>query len=214
MKIPVLKTVAVSALALLALTASIVAVRFVRSDAAASVYRERLAALQADYQGLVEQFNQAVRRTAVSELVVTADAVTVRVRTSTGVERIIETPFAPDDVIYVDCLVLDGRLWMRRLYNETTAPANGIVIDPAIADIAWDESREPLGKAVYRQFGEGRWVASISGSGSLMLARAEGPVELATLPEVRDYSEIVSEADAAVREVSFGEAMRHAFGLD
>jgi hypothetical protein len=96
----------------------------------------------------------------------------VAIRDASGAVRTIETPFDPSREIYVDFVVLDGRLWIRRVFDDRTPPEQGVLIDPALAEIDWSEDEAAHGKATYRALGPGRWIVSVTGDGSLGLARS------------------------------------------
>ncbi len=174
------------------------------------VYRERLVELRRDHDQLRKQYNQAVRRTAVTELLVNDGELRVSIRTAEGELRTLETPFDPSREIYVDYVVLDGRLWIRRVFDANTAPGEGMVIDPALVDIDWDVARAAHGKAAYRPLDEGRWVVTVTGDGSLGLARrAEAArVELSGPPAVREYAPVGESVDAVLRELTPAEMFR------
>lgn len=180
--------------------------RMIRADLVADVYRSRLDTLAKDYDSLRSIYNQAVARTAVTELVVKEGVLSVRVRNAEGVLREISTPYDPRGEIYVDYVVLDGRLWIRRVFDAKTAPSEGLVIDPALANVRFDASPGTVGKAVYRSLSEGRWVVTVTGDGSLGLARArdEG-VELAAAPAVRDHEQISGDAKRAAQAIGGGD---------
>jgi hypothetical protein len=210
MRIPILK-MAWTAVVLGAVTAGgLLGYRLMRADIAAEVYRERLEALAGDYEAVRGEYNRAVRRTAVNELVVRDGRVFVRVRTVAGTVSEIETPFDPAREIYVDYVVVDGRLWLRRVFDSATAPGAGLVIDPAMADIDWQSPAAKEGKAVYRRLSEGRWVVTVTGDGSLGLARADGAEEipLALAPEVKDYDQMEKEARTQIERIGAGEVWR------
>jgi len=183
--------------------AGVAGYRFVRADLAAGVYRQRLQTLATDYERLRGNYNQAIRRTAVTELDVEDGRLTVRVRSAAGVLEELPTPYDPNGEIYVDYVVLDGRLWIRRVFDSRTPPGEGLVIDPDIASIDWDDEDVQHGKAVYRRLGEGRWVVTVTGQGSLGLARLPDgeQAELIEAPEIREYAEEADEADQAVRGI-------------
>ncbi len=174
------------------------------------VYRERLVELRRDHEHLRGQYNRAVRRTAVTELVVHDGKLRVSIRTAEGELRALETPFDPSGEIYVDYVILDGRLWIRRVFDANTPPGEGMVIDPALIDIDWDVARAAHGKAAYRPLDEGRWVVTVTGDGSLGLARqVEGErVELSGPPVVRDYAPVAETVDAVLRELTPAEMLR------
>ena len=174
------------------------------------VYRSRLADLSGKYQAAVAAYNDAVRRTAITELVVENGKVSVAIRTAEGVRQTFATPFDPAQEIYVDYLVLDGRLWVRRVFNARTSPEKALLIDPKWARVDWKENRDGYGKAVYRQLGEGRWVISVSGNGALGLERSQADAEatLSPPPAVRDYPELQAEIDADVNRIGLGDVVR------
>ena len=123
-----------------------------------------------------------------TELVVEDGKLAVAIRDAGGAIRTIETPFDPSREIYVDFVVLDGRLWIRRVFDDRTPPEQGVLIDPALAQIDWSEEQAAYGKATYRALAPGRWVVSVTGDGSLGLTRAargRAPAELAPPPPVR-----------------------------
>lgn len=192
-------------LSLFGVLASMVGMRLARAQVAAHIYQERLEDLSAQYQTLRSQYNEAVKRTAVTELIVEEGELSVRVRTAEGIERTIETDFDPAGEIYVDYVVLNGRLWIRRLFDAKTAPWRGLVIDPMLEGINWDDPRFAVGKAVYRSLDEGRWIVSVTGAGALGLARASADEEtpLAAVPDIRDYHEVQREITTAVEEIDF-----------
>jgi hypothetical protein len=172
--------------------------QFVHTQKAADVYRQRLDQLSADYDQLRDTYNQAVRRTAVTELLVAGGKLSVVIRTAEGVLRTIPTDFDPRSEIYVDYIVLDGRLWIRRLFDNYTPPHSGLLIDPLLEELDWDSPRLGHGKAVYRRLGEGRWIITVTGDGSLGLARANTkPAELQPPPLIREFQ--VIEPDAKPR---------------
>lgn len=196
----------VVALALLASVAGL-GYRFVRADLAAGVYRARLENLVDDYENLRATYNEAVRRTAVTELVVADGKLGVRVRSAAGVMRDIPTPYDPTGEIYVDYVVLDGRLWIRRVFDSKTPPGEGLIIDPVVADVDWDSAEARHGKAVYRRLGEGRWVVTVTGQGSLGLERVtdDRDAELIPAPEVHEYAEETEMADDEVGRLGPGD---------
>lgn len=187
--------------------------RLVRSDVRAEVYRRRLEGLASDYEALRQTYNDLVKRTAVTELVVKDGRLSVRVSNAAGVVREIPTPFDPSGEIYVDFVVRDGRLLIRRVFDGHTPPHAGLVIDADLAEVRWSDGwpdQPPVGaatygKAIYRQLGEGRWVISVTGDGSLGLVRARAGenVPLVAAPSVHDYAAIEAEADRRVGEVGW-----------
>jgi hypothetical protein len=196
-------------LALVALV-GLAAFELLRSDVEAAVYRMRLEELQGDFDQLRSQYDQAVRRTAVTELRVEEGRLSVVIRDATGRERRIDTPFDPSREIYVDFAILDGRLWIRRVFDAETPPARGLVIDPGLADVDWSEDPEAYGKATYRSLDEGRWIVDVSGDGALALGRAdeERPVRLAPPPPVRRYEPVGDAVEERLGTIRPSEALR------
>jgi len=178
--------------------------RVLETQIEADVYRERLSEISQDLEELREQFNQAVRKTAVTELWVEGNELSVTIRAADGSRKTMLTPFDPRSEIYVDYVVVNGRLWIRRVFDESTAPDRGMLIDPNLADIDWSDEGASHGKAAYRELHDGRWVVSVTGDGSLGLAPAvEGePAQLSAPPPVREYAPVEEYVAAALRELT------------
>lgn len=183
-----------------------------RADVVASVYRERLESIAQDYDALRTQYNEAVRRTAVTELLVEDGALSVRIRTAAGVLEEIPTAFDPSQEVFIDYAVVDGRLWIRRVYDGATPPNEALVVTPALEHIDWDGREGDYGQAVYRSLSEGRWAITVSGDGALGLGRVPEPVELAPAPSIRRFEEIEAEASQAVADLSFVDLWRWLWG--
>lgn len=190
--------------------------RLVEANLRADIYRDRLTALAADYDTLRATYNQAVRRTAVTELVVADGKLCVSIRNAEGLVKSIPTPFDPSGEIYVDYVVLDGRLWVRRVFDAKTPPSQGVLIDPKLAEVTWDDQGATHGKAVYRQLGEGRWIVSVTGDGSLGLARSNmsEPTDLTTTPAVRDYEPVDEQAKAEADRIGLSDVVKRLVGAD
>lgn len=184
--------------------------RLVESRIAAEVYRDRLLTLNDQYESLRHIYNQAVRRTAVTELVVENGHLAVVIRTMEGVNKRFATPFDPNDEIYVDYAVVDGRLWIRRVFDARTPPQHGLVIDPFKEHIKWADSQVAYGKAVYRQLTEGRWVVTVTGDGSLGLRPAdpEQDTTLVSTPKVSDYPQIEKEISHSIDQIRVSDVIR------
>ncbi len=208
-----------------------------RARAEAAVYRDRLAELSEAHAGLVDRYNVAVRRTAVTELVVrpaegeavgggavggggapseadsaAAPSLAVRIRSVDGVEREIATPFDPRREIYVDFVVRDGRVLIRRIFDDRTPPSDGLLIDGSMGALDWEREDLELGKAVYRSLRPGRWTVSVNGSGAIDLVWS-GPVDappaaLAASAAVDEFDEIEIDVRDARRSVGLGELWR------
>lgn len=197
------------ALLAFAATSGIAGYRLLRTELAAGIYRERLAALATDYDALRDRYAEAVRRTAVTELWVRDGSLAVVVRTADGRLREVPTPYDPGNEIYVDFAVLEGRLWIRRVFADDTPPREGILVDPSLGAVDWDAEEAAYGKAAYRTLGEGRWVVSVNGSGALDLVRApeREPAELAPAPLLREFEPMERAVDDRLRRIGPGEML-------
>lgn len=196
-------------LGLLVIAAAFASLRLVEAAIETEVYKERLAELGADYEALRDRYNQAVRRTAVTELWVEDGKLTVVIRTADGELKTLESPYDPSREIYVDYVVLNGRLWIRRLFDDTTAPEEGMLVDPRFVDVDWDSEGESHGKAAYRSLTPGRWVVDVTGDGSLGLTLREddGPAQLSPPPPIRRYETIDAAVEARLDAIAPGEAL-------
>jgi len=175
-----------------------------RSQMEVEVYRQRLRELSDEYEVLRQTYNDAVRQTAVTELVVKGNTLQVAICTADGAEKVIPTPFDPRQEIYVDYIVAGSRLWIRRVFDAHTPPSKGLLIDPQWTQIDWDTPSVRHGKAVYRRLDPGRWIISVTGDGALGLA-LQTPDEKATLvpsPPVRDYTQLETEVTEAVDRIT------------
>jgi hypothetical protein len=177
----------------------------VRPQLADEILRHRLELLAADYETLRERYEAAIARTAVTELRVAVGRLSVVVRNAAGELREIPTPYDPAREIYVDYAVWDGRLFVRRVFAEDVPPREGVLIDPALLSIDWDDARASHGKAAYRTLGEGRWVVTVTGGGALGLAPAPEPVDLAPPPELRRFEPLDHQVEERLSEVGPGE---------
>lgn len=191
-----------------------VGLRFAKADAANAVYKSRLQDLSSEYETLRGQYNTAVRQTAVTELVVKDRTVTVQVRTIEGAVETIETRANPDKEIYVDFALLEGRLWIRRVFDADTPPSRANLINPKLANIDWDQESSLVGQAVYRRLGEGRWVVNTSGDGALALTKVpeDQIINLSPPPEIGDFDEIQSEVSDTIDKVSWRDVFAAVLG--
>lgn len=191
-----------------------IGLRFARADAANSVYQSRLRDLSTEYETLRAQYNTAVRQTAVTELVVKDRSVSVQVRTIEGTLESIETSADADKEVYVDFALIDGRLWIRRVFDSDTPPSQASIINPKLADIDWDRENAVVGQAVYRKLGEGRWVVNTSGDGALALTRVpeDQIVNLSPPPEIGGFDEIESQVDEEIDRVSWRDVLSAVLG--
>ena len=203
------RTISTSIMLAVIAGAAILGYHYVRAGAAADIYRTRLAALADEYEGLRTTYNEAVRKSAVTELAVEDGKLAVLVVSETGVLRRVETPYDPAGEIYVDYIVRDSRLWIRRVFDANTPPSQGVVIDPGLGPVLWGEGegQTRMGKAVYRQLGEGRWVISVTGSGALGLVKVAetAKVNLTPTPKIADFATVTVQADRDVESIGMGE---------
>lgn len=203
------RTISTSIMLAVIAAAGILGYQYIRAGAAADIYRTRLATLADEYEGLRTTYNEAVRKSAVTELQVEDGKLSVLVVSETGILRRIETPYDPAGEVYVDYIVRDSRLWIRRVFDANTPPSQGVVIDPGIGPVLWGEGdgQARMGKAVYRQLGEGRWVISVTGSGALGLVQVAetAKVQLTPSPKIADFATVTVEADRDVESIGMAE---------
>lgn len=177
-----------------------------RERVLAGLYAERLEALAGEYRVLRERYDSAVREAAVTELEVAENSeIAIVVRGADQVLQRIETPFDARNEVHVDFVVREGRLFIRRVYDEATPPEEGVLIDPALDHIDWDDPALARGLAVYRGgLTPGRWVVSTSGNGALDLQRVQGEGDpLVYAPEVRSFEAIERAVEEEHRRVSW-----------
>ena len=188
----------------------VVAYRLALSKVERDIYRDRLASLSGDYEMLRSRYNQAVAKTAVTELIVKDGRLSLAIRTVEGVNRVMETPFNPAREIYCDYVLLDGRLWIRRVYDAHTPPRDGLVIDNDLERLDWNDPAARYGKAVYRSLGEGRWIVTVTGDGSLGLAKTDAKADaiLSGPPPVCDYEQLEKQIGDTLDDVSVGDVLK------
>lgn len=206
----------IGACALLLIGAVVMTVGYqlVKMQLAVDVYRQRVRQLADNYQQLQNVYNQAVRKTAATELVVKDNQLCVHVRTAEGVVRSIPTSFDPKHEIFVDYVVHDSRLWIRRIYDDQTRPRDGLVIDATFGEVDWSNPSLRQGKVVYRALAEGRWAVTVTGGGSLGLAKIDdqAEVQLVEPPIVRDYPQIERDLQQQVDAVGPTDVLRRLVG--
>jgi hypothetical protein len=163
--------------------------RFLGTVEEAREAREKLADVTADFEELRETYDTAVARTAVTELLVRDGKLSVAIRTIDGREKIVPTPYDPSREIYVDYIVVNGRLWIRRVFDDRTAPTDGVIVDPTYSTIDWSAANVDHGKAVYRSLTDGRWIVTVTGDGSLGLRplKQSAQVMLSEPPMVHEF---------------------------
>lgn len=194
--------------------AALFGLELTRARAEREIYRDRLASLTTDYEHLAERYNTAVRRTALTELAVENNRLTVVIQSAGGRVAEIETPYDPSGEIYVDYAFIGGRVWIRRVFDALTPPSRGVLIDPALANIEWNENESEVGKAIYRSLGEGRWVVTVSGNGGLGLRRVAPGEEivLGPAPVVSEFDQIEAEARERARAISWRDLLARVLG--
>ncbi len=202
------RIITTSALLLISALAATLGYRYLRAEAVEDIYRERLTALAASHADLAKRYNTAVRQTAVTELLVSDDAeLSVRIRNADGALRTMLTPFKPESEIYVDYAVKDGRLWIRRVFDEHTPPAYAVQLNPAIADLDWsDDPTLRFGKAVYRGgLTPGVWTITVTGSGALGLSKTNESTLLTDAAPITDFEEVQPELDKQISNITLAD---------
>lgn len=195
--------------------ASLLGYQWAKATVAQDIYRDRLTSLQSDYQQLAEQYNQAITPRPVTELLVEDGTVCVVVRRGDGELARVPTTFnAWEDELFVDYALVDGRLLIRRVFDEHTAARSdeAVVIDPELVEVDWEDPTIPFGKAIYRsRMADGRWVISVTGDGSLGLKQIaeDSQITLAKQPEIKKFEPIDERADEAVERIGVGDVWKY-----
>ncbi|MEM1108055.1 MAG: hypothetical protein AAGH99_05110 [Planctomycetota bacterium] len=193
--------------------AGVLGYQVMRNGVAADVYHDRLVELSDEHQELVEQYNRAVTRTAVTELLVADGTVCVNVRTADG--QVESHPVAADPAypIYVDYVVKDSRLLIRRVFDSRSAPDDAGAIDSALLDLDWADPTVKHGQAIYRQLTDGRWIVTVSGDGALALAKVndETTVDLLAAPPIDDFDPVEATQDA-IQQITPADVFGRYFG--
>ncbi len=205
------RIITATAIVLFVGVAGVVSYRLAQQRVTNDIYRQRLERIAGEYEQLRGLYNEAVRKTAVTELIVAEGQLSVEICTADGRRQSIATPFDPNDEIYCDYIVANGRLWVRRLYDQHTPPREGLLIDSALADVDWTDPAYKYGNAVYRSLSEGRWVVTVTGDGSLGLAKREddAPTPLEPAPPVGDYAQIEAQIASELEQIRMTEVIRH-----
>lgn len=183
----------------------------------ADILRNRVVELHKNHTELISRYNEAVKKTAITELLVEDENLWVIIRTVDGTVEKIKTPFNPSSKqeIFCDYLVLDNRIWIRRVFDDQTSPSEGFFIENKFENINWEDPNMPVGKAIYRPLTPGRWKVTVTGGGSLGLERIDDNVEihLASPPVVRDYSQIEEDMQAELKEVNVFDVLKYAVSV-
>ncbi len=173
-------------------------------------YRARLGELEATHNQLVHDYNLAIQRTAVCEVRQEAGKLTILVRTADGQTEGIPVPFDPTHEIYFDFICLNGRLLMRRVYDDQTKPKDGTPIQSKLAKVDWSNHEDDRGLVLYRPLPEeGRYALKVSGNGALTLEKmsAQEISHLEHAPKLRRF-EAATPMKNAGQEPGAGEVFR------
>lgn len=192
-----------------------------RGNIVADIYRQRLQDLSGKYQDLRQQYNQVVRKTAVTELVQEKGKLNVVVRTAEGVLETIPTTLDPKREIHVEYVVQNGRLWIRRAYSLSDPDGHGEaradvrLINPNLADLPWATDPNLQGLSVFRRdLSEGRWVVTATGNAALALTKLKPgePARLSGPPAVNAFPELQREIQADIDKLSVVEIAQRMLG--
>src|SRR5204862_235033 len=95
----------------------------------------------------------------------------VVIRTAAGIVETIPTQLDASQEVHVEYLVLDGKLWIRRVYTLTDPDAAGqaaasvAMINPKLAQPPWSTDPSLKGLSVFRKhLTAGRWVVTTTGN--------------------------------------------------
>lgn len=184
-----------------------------RNGVAADVYHDRLVQLNDEHHELIDQYNQAVTRTAVTELVIQNGTVCVNVRTADGRVEPHPVDADPSHEIYVDYVVKGNRLLIRRVFDSRSAPDDSGLIDSALLDLDWSDPTLKHGQSISRRFTDGRWIVTVSGDGALALAKIDHhvEVELQRPPKIEDFDP-VSATQNQIKQISPADVYSRYFG--
>jgi len=198
--------------------------QWAKASVAQEIYQDRLAGLEADYQQLgnqynqlAEQYNQAVTPLPVTELLVEDGIVCVAVRMGDGELKRFPTPFnAWENELHVDYALIDGRLLIRRVYDELHAPSSpeAVLIDPDLLQIQWDSPGAGHGQVIYRnRMADGRWVVTVTRNGALDLQHVDdnAQINLVTRPQMMEFepAQQHEQPQTNVTEIGFGDVWRY-----
>ena len=210
-KLTALLFAAITLLALLVVSA--VGFAFIKQQAVTNIYRDRLHQLSAEYEDLRGQYNDAVRKAAVTELVVEQGTLSVHLVDVHGRNRVLTTDVDPELPVYVDYLVQHDRLWVRSVYDASRSPQDAMILDEAYRDIDWEDPATRYGLVAYRKLTEGRWVVTATQNGALALVPAgDTPVELVPPPPMLDFKTVDQEVAADLDRLSIGDVLNQYFG--
>ena len=205
LKPTILRKVTTAALVAFVGIAGLRGYQLMRSEISSDIYRTRLKDLSNDYEQLRATYNTAIKKTAITELIVEDNQLNVVVRTDEGILKTIPTPFDPSEEIHVDYVVVNGRLWIRRIFTVPTTH-DAVIIDPKLAEIEWDPDGREYGLTIYRPLSEGRWIVNTTTNGALTLVKQDqGGAPLSSPPAIREFDQIQRELTASVDEIGPGD---------
>lgn len=214
------------------------AYRIARTHVAEDVYRARLIEqneqlkqlrdqyvnLRKGYGDMRDNYNSAVKKTAVTELVVYEDSsVCVAFIASDGTEKTVPTPFKMGSEVFCDFIVTDGQTFFRRIYDEHTAPKDAMVIDVQKQAFSFGSDEEWKGQVAYAKLNEpGRWTVTLTQGGALAIAKKpEGtpttilrqPPPVKDFPTIdKEYPDAPAEVQKRVEDIGADEVFRSLFG--
>ncbi|MEO0514569.1 MAG: hypothetical protein AAF086_04655, partial [Planctomycetota bacterium] len=193
--------------------AGVLGYQLLRNGVAADVYHDRLVELHDEHNELIEQYNKAVTRTAVTELLIDDGTVCVNVRTADGQLETHPVAADPAHPIYVDYVVKDSRLLIRRVFDSKSVPDDAGVINSALLNLDWTDPTLKHGQAIYRKLTDGRWIVTVSGDGSLALAKVDPEVDVELLPAPKiDEFDPVEATQKAIKQITPADVFGRFFG--
>lgn len=191
----------------------------VKTQVESDEYQKRLITLRNDYENLRGAHNEAVKKTAVTELLVNEDGtVCVVFVTMNGEEKVVPTQFKMGTEIFADFIMIEGTAYFRRVFDENTKPVDALYIDPQLQTVEWKKATEdrPTGNIAYALLDEpGRWVVTVTGNKSLDIRKKnedEAPTVLVPNVKVKDYSQVEKEVNESISKITFGDVMGKLFG--
>ncbi len=202
----------------------------IKSHVEADIYREKFEKVSADYEKMRTTYNEAVKKTAVTELLVNEDgSVCVVFVTLDGQEKILPTQFKMGNELFVDYVTIDDRTYFRRVFDQKTTPENALYIDPKLQEVEWKSAGEEPNALPHPNHSQvtdgvisyvklsnpGRWEVTITGDGKPDIRKKdknEPPSALVPSVQVRDYSQIEKEVKDQIEGISFSDVMSRLFG--
>ena len=191
----------------------------IHAHLASKLLRDRIQTLAGECEPLRKNYNSAVKKTVVTELLVQDDdTICVVFVSADGSEQVRPTPFKRGSLLYVDYVIKqDGRLLLRGVFDYDTAPSAGVAINADFQTIErWKNKEVKAGNAVSQLVDKkGRWVVEVTGNGSLQLSKADDKaprVPLVVSPQIKDFSQITKEIDASIGDIGPGDVFKAIVG--